>query len=265
MVGAGSLAAWAQGAQVATAPAGPGPVTVRATFDVADAYVLRGLGQDDTGVIMWPAVDVGIRVLGESADRSTLRINLGTWNSLHTGAVGRDGYGKLWYQSDFYAGVGLGVGRGLEVGATYLSRTSPNNGFPSVTEFVASVGAPRHWVAPYALVAFELEGQLDGGRNKGRYLELGARPSIGRRFTVAMPTKIGVSLGDYYEGLRGDDRFGFFSIGGMASAPLGGALGGRGGWNVHAGVDYIRLGDRNALVFGKDNQVVVSGGLGLSY
>ena len=37
-------------------------VTVTAAFDVANAYLLRGINQDDTGVIMWPAVDFGLVV-----------------------------------------------------------------------------------------------------------------------------------------------------------------------------------------------------------
>ncbi len=240
-------------------------VTVTASFDVANAYLLRGINQDDTGVIMWPAADLGVVVkAGGQGGTGRMTVNLGTWNSLHTGAAGLDGLGKLWYQSDFYATFGVGVGGGLKVGAGYVARTSPNNAFPTMMELAFTVGAPAHWVAPYALVAVELQGQLDGGRNKGQYLEIGARPTFGQGVTVAVPAKVGFSLGDYYEGLRGDDRFGFFSVGGVATLPLsgGGALG---RWNVHGGAEYIWLGDRNQLVLGKQQQVVVSGGLGLTY
>jgi hypothetical protein len=34
---------------------------------------------------------------------------------------------------------------------------------------------------------------------------------------------------------------------------------------VHGGVEYLWLGERNQLVLGKEQQVVVSGGLGLKY
>lgn len=251
----------------ATAQPDPGSraMTLSARFDVADAYVLRGILQDDTGVIMWPAAELGVVVKrGNPGGRGRMTVTLGTWNSLHTGAAGLDGLGKLWYQSDFYAGFAAGTGAGLSMGATYLARTSPNNGFPSVTELIVNVGAPTSWVGPYALVAFELQGQLDGGRRKGTYLELGARPTIGRRLTLAMPAKVGLSLGDYYEGLRGDETFGFFSIGGVATLPLGGASR-AGAWNVHGGAEYTKFGERNELVSGKTHQVVVSGGIGLAY
>jgi hypothetical protein len=241
------------------------PVTLSGRFDVANAYVLRGILQDDTGVIMWPAAELGVTVKpGNQRGTGRMTVTMGTWNSLHTGAAGLDGLGKLWYQSDFYAGFAAGIGAGLSVGTTYLARTSPNSAFPSVTELIVNVGAPASWVSPYALVAFELQGQLDGGRSKGTYLELGARPMVGRRFTLAMPTKVGLSLGDYYEGLQGDETFGFFSIGGVASLLLGdGAR--TGAWNVHGGAEYTRFGERNQLVSGKTQQVVVSGGIGLSY
>jgi hypothetical protein len=240
-------------------------VTVTAAFDVANAYLLRGINQDDTGVIMWPAADFGLVVTaGGQGGTGRMTVNLGTWNSLHTGAAGLDGLGKLWYQSDFYATFGIGVGGGLKVGAGYVARTSPNNAFPTMMELAFTVGAPAHWVAPYALVAVELQGQLDGGRNKGQYLEIGARPTFGQGVTVAVPARVGLSLGDYYEGLRGDDRFGFFSVGGVATLPLAGR-GAPARWNVHGGAEYIWLGDRNQLVLGKQQQVVVSGGLGFTY
>ena len=264
IVGLLLMCCWPAGA--GAQPVADRAVTLTASFDVANAYLLRGINQDDTGVIMWPAADLGVVVKsGSPAGAGRMTVNLGTWNSLHTGAAGLDGLGKLWYQSDFYATFGFGVGGGLKVSAGYVARTSPNNAFPSMTELAFTVGAPAHWVGPYALVAVELQGQLDGGRSKGRYLEVGARPTFGRGVTVAVPTKVGLSLGDYYEGLRGDERFGFFSVGGVATVPLSSGSFGLGRWNLHGGAEYVRLGDRNELVLGKPYQVVVSGGVGLTY
>jgi hypothetical protein len=242
------------------------PVSVTVTFDVANAYLLRGVSQDDTGVIMWPAVDLGAVVKpGGSSGTGRMTVNLGTWNSLNTGAAGLDGLGKLWYQSDFYATLGVGVGGGLKVTAGYVTRTSPNNAFPSMTELAFTVGAPAHWVSPYALVALELQGQLDGGRNKGRYLEVGARPTFGEGVTLAVPAKVGLSLGNYYEGLRGDERFGFFSVGGVVTVPFQGGPWGLGRWSLRGGAEYVRLGDRNQLVLGREQKAVISGGLGVAF
>ena len=83
-------------------------------------------------------------------------------------------------------------------------------------ELSLKASAPVRGINPYALVAFELEGQADGGAVEGRYLELGAAPGLSLAgLAVAVPVKVGLSLEGYYEGLRGDERFGFFSVGGQ--------------------------------------------------
>src|SRR5688500_9580096 len=79
------------------------PVTLTASFDVANAYLLRGINQDDTGVIMWPAADLGVAVKGgDSNGTGRMTLNLGTWNSRQTEAASLDRVGKLCYQSDIY-------------------------------------------------------------------------------------------------------------------------------------------------------------------
>ena len=115
-------------------------------------------------------------------------VNVGSWNSLHTGDTGTDGpTGKLWYESDFYTTASFGFGGGTSVGATYTAYTSPNNAFTTVKEiaFKVSVDDSAHLgraaLKPYALVAFEFDtdpgsGQADGGAKAGRYLELGVTP-----------------------------------------------------------------------------------------
>ena len=62
--------------------------------------------------------------------------------------------------------------------------------------------------------------KIDAGLEKGRYLEVGAAPTFGSGLSLAIPVKAGFSLGDYYEGLAGDERFGFFSVGARVSRSL---------------------------------------------
>ena len=138
--------------------------------------------------------------------------------------------------------------------------------FPSVKELSFKASATVRGTNPYALVAFELEGQADGGAVEGRYLELGAAPGFSLAgMAVAVPVKVGLSLDGYYEGLRGDERFGFFSIGGSLTVPLSSERSRFGRWNAHGGVDYVRLGDSNALRLGDNTKVIISAGIGLSY
>jgi hypothetical protein len=245
----------------------PGAITLTGSMDAANAYLFRGIPQDDTGLILWPAADLGVALRSSDGTVRSITVNVGMWNSLHTGITGADGpSGKLWYESDFWTSVGVGFAGGVNVAAIYTAYTSPNGAFPSVKELSLKASAGVRGTNPYALVAFELEGQADGGAVEGRYLELGAAPSLGLAgITVAAPVKVGLSLDGYYEGLRGDERFGFFSVGGSVTVPLSSERSRLGRWSVHGGADYVRLGDSNALRLGDNTKVIISAGLGLSY
>ena len=79
-----------------------------------------------------------------------------------------------------------------------------------------------------------------------------------------------MSLGDYYELEGEDNKFGFFSIAGIVTVPLGGTTS-FGSWNIHGGVEYQRLGDTTAAFnldddgLPKNNQAIGSFGIGFSY
>ena len=257
------------GSAAAQSSGGPntGAFTLAGSMDFANAYLFRGIPQDDTGLIMWPAADLGVSLKSGNGTVRSVTVHTGLWNSLHTGITGADGpTGKAWYESDFYAGVGVGFAGHVNVSATYTAYTSPNGAFPNVKELSFKASTGIRGSNAYALVAFELDGQADGGAVEGRYLELGAAPSLGLAgLTVSAPVKVGLSLDGYYEGLRGDERFGFFSVGGNVSVPISSERSRFGRWNVHGGADYMRLGDSNALRLGQNYKVIISAGIGLSY
>jgi hypothetical protein len=255
-----------------------GRITLTGGIDFANAYMFRGLRQDDTGVVMWPFGDVGIAVYEGDGGVKSLLVNIGTWNSLHTGDTGSNGpSGELWYESDFYTTLSLGFDYGVTLGTTYTAYTSPNNSFSTVREIAFKLavddgGAPAGIVLkPYALMAFEVAaspglGQADGGLNAGRYLELGVAPGVQTTVaSVAFPVKVGLSLGDYYELVGVDRTFGYFSVGATAAIPLGGTTS-YGAWNVHGAVEFQSLGDTpEAFNAGDQSKVVASIGVGLSY
>ena len=245
----------------------PGAITLTGSMDASNAYFFRGIPQDDTGLILWPAADLGVALRSGGKTVRSVTVSLGMWNSLHTGITGLDGpSGKLWYESDFWTSVGVGFAGGVNVAATYTAYTSPNGAFPSVKELSFKASAPVRGTNPYALVAFELEGQADGGAMEGRYLELGAAPGMRvAGLAVAVPVRVGLSLGGYYEGQSGDERFGFFSVGGHVTVPLSSERSRFGRWNAHGGAEYMRLGDSNALRLGDNYKVIISAGIGLSY
>ena len=273
-----STPAWAQGSPAADP--NPGAMTVTGSIDFLNQYMFRGIRQNSTGFATWPAVDLGIAAYSGDGGLKSVNINFGTWNSLHSGDTGSDGpSGKLWYESDFYATFGLGFGRGASFSTTYTAYTSPNSGFTTVKEIAFKLGVDdtnylgKAAVKPYIVIAQEFDtdvarGQADGGANAGTYMEIGAAPGYGfRAATIAVPIKVGFSLSDYYENpLTGDDeKFGFFSIAGIVTVPLGGTTN-FGSWNVHGGVEYQALGTTTEFINGgESNQVIGSFGIGFSY
>ena len=249
-----------------------GAVALAGGIDFLNAYHFRGIPQDESGVIMWPYGDLGFAVYSGDGGLKSVGVNVGIWNSLHTGDAGLDGPSeKLWYESDFYTTLAFGFGGGTSFGITYTAYTSPNDSFSTVKElaFKVSVDDSAYLggaaLGPYLLLARELgDVQADGGLEAGTYLELGIAPGYSTsRVSLALPVKVGLSLGDYYEGPDGDEAFGFFSIAGVVTVPFTSAPTAFGSWNVHGGVEYLRLGESNRA-FGANN-VVGSVGIGFSY
>jgi hypothetical protein len=273
----------AQDAGQSTDP-NPGGMTLTGSFDGVSTYMFRGIRQHSTGIALWPVADLGLAVHSGDESLKSATVNIGTWNSLHTGDTGQDGpTGKLWYESDFYSKLTLGFGGGTSVAALYTAYTSPNNAFTTVKEIAFQVGVDDSAylgmaaLKPYVLVAFEFDteqgiGQADGGADAGRYLELGVAPGYsGSRASLAVPVKVGLSLANYYELNTGtaaapvfvDNTFGYFSIAGLVTVPLGGTTN-VGAWNLHGGVEFQVLGDTTKALNGGDGQRVI-GSIGIGF
>jgi hypothetical protein len=268
----------------------PGAITLTGSIDFLNQYMFRGIRQNGSGIATWPAVDLGLAAYSGEGGLKSVGINFGTWNSLHSGDTGSDSEdsglgcacGKLWYESDFYASLGLGFGGGVAFTTTYTAYTSPNNGFTTVKEIMFKLGVDdssklgKAAVKPYIAIAQEFgaeegTGQADGGLNAGTYLEIGLAPGYSAsKAGIAFPIKFGMSLGDYYELAGEDNKFGFFSIAGIVTVPLGGMTS-FGSWNIHGGVEYQRLGDTTAALNANSdgspekNQIIGSFGIGFSY
>jgi hypothetical protein len=280
-----AVPAAAQAPAASTDP-NPGKMTLTGSFDGVSTYMFRGIRQHSTGIALWPVADLGLAVYSGDKTLKSATVNVGTWNSLHTGDTGQDGpTGKLWYESDFYSKLNLGFGGGTSVATLYTAYTSPNNAFTTVKEiaFQLSVDDSAYLgkaaLKPYALVAFEFDtepgvGQADGGADAGRYLEVGVAPGYsGSRASLAVPVKVGLSLANYYELNTGtaaapvfvDNKFGYFSIAGLVTVPIGGTTS-FGAWNVHGGIEFQALGDTTKALNGGDAQRVIgSVGIGFSY
>ncbi len=250
-------------------------VTVTGGVDLRNVYMFRGVRQDDTGLIAWPNAEIGILLHSGDAGLTRARVRIGTSNSIHSGWAGSDGpSGKRWYESDIYTTLALGFGSAATLSTTYTAYRSPNEMFTTVKELSVAAVVERTLLGlslrPYALTAFELDtesgmGQLDGGFKAGKYLEIGAAPAYAlRRIGIAVPMKVGLSLGNYYELAGNDHSFGFVSVAGIATLPLIRSTS-LGSWNVHGGVEYQRLGTTTkAFNEGNASKTIGSIGIGLS-
>ena len=224
-----------------------GALTFSGGIDAASVHYFRGLRQErDPKFTTQPFGELRIG-LSDQAGAPRLAVTIGVWNSLQTGSSGLEGPSKgLHYEEDFYATLSVAVGRGLELATAFEADTSPNSMFESRKEVRLAV-SQTNWLHPSALVAQELsdEGQADEGDSKGTYVELGAGPGwalMAGGPTVEFPVRVGLSLKDYYEGRGGDERFGFFDVGGRLTLPL--KVPERfGAWNLHGGASWLLLGD----------------------
>jgi hypothetical protein len=244
-------------------------VAVTGGIDFTNQYNFRGIRQNTEGVSIQPFVDFGGTVATSDGALKTVTLNVGTWNAFHSQINEDDfGTGNKWYEADIYGILGLGFGKGA-LAFTYTSYTSPADLFAHVKElavkasFDDSAALGKGALKPYLTLAFELsdDGQADAGDEKGTYLELGVAPGYaGSRASIAFPIKVGLSAGDYYEFATGEDEtFGFFSIAGIVTVPMGAHA------NIHGGVEFQAFGDTVKEYNGQDSAGIVSIGLGFAF
>ena len=258
-----SSPAWAQDSPV---------VVVTGAMDVTNQYNFRGIRQNTEGVSIQPYIDFGFTPYKGDGGLKSVGFNVGSWNAFNSQIDNfRDLDGATtsnkWYESDFYATLGLGFSKG-SLGMTYTSYMSPANLFAHVKELAFKLGVDdssalgKGALKPYALVAFELDdhGQADAGHHNGTYVELGVAPGYaGSRASLAIPVKVGLSGHNYYEFGGEDKRFGYFSVAGIVTVPINAHS------NVHFGGEFQAFGDSVKAYNGQDSAGIASVGLGFAF
>ena len=249
-----------------------GAVSVAAGIDFSNAYYFRGIIQETEGFIAQPFLEAGITLFEGDGGLQSVSVASGLWNSLHSGPSGSDGPGDpaMWYETDYYASLGLGFAEGWSADLTYTAYMSPNGTFGTVRELSTGIAYEDELgLAPYANFAFELDGQADGGSNEGTYFEFGVGPGIDlpdSPISLSFPVAIGLSLSDYYETGDTSDSFGFFQFGLAAGIPLP-TPPEYGSWDLSIGANFITFGDALKSLNGADDgfEPVVVIGLSLGY
>ena len=241
-------------------------VTILFGADAPSVYIFRGIRQETApDLTVQPYLDFGIAV------SEKVTVNLGTWNSFHTGSARTILDDNPFYESDLYASVTFLAGK-IKPGVLYTLYTSPAGGYDGVGED-GSIGVSELAVfagfddsamavpmSPKVTVAFEMtDTQADFGVDKGVYVELAAKPAfkVGDA-SIYVPLKVGLSGKDYYEfGYGKDSKFGFFDIGLGFGVPVG--MG-----EVHGGVDIYTFGKNLKTFNGKRTNAVASVGFSIT-
>lgn len=251
-----------------------GGISLGAGIDIGSAYFFRGIFQETDGFIGQPFLEGSLTLYEGDGGLTSATVTGGIWNSMHSGPSGLDGDNgdpELWYEADFYTSLALGLQGDMETSFTYTAYMSPNNVFRTVKEVAVGFSHGGMMMSPSATIAFETDGQADGGSNEGIYLELAAEAPIpltaDSPVSLSVPVTLGLSLKDYYEHpVTGEDSgFGFFDFGVIASLPLG-VPSDYGSWSVSGGVKFLMLGDTlEAFNAGDSFQPIGVGGVSLSY
>ena len=250
-----------------------GAVSAGTGVDFGSSYYFRGIIQETKGFIAQPYLEAGLTLLEGDGALNSLSVTAGTWSSLHSGPSGSGGAPgdpQMWYETDFYASLSLGLAEAWSADVTYTAYMSPNQSFGTVKELSFGLGYDDGVLGPYATLAVELDGQADGGLNRGTYLELGVEPALampGSEAGLSFPVAVGLSLNDYYEGAAGDETFGFFNVGAIVSAPIAGIPAKYGSWEISAGVNFLVFGDALKAINGSADDFEPIGvfGISLSY
>ncbi|MEE8283085.1 MAG: hypothetical protein V3R47_06175 [candidate division NC10 bacterium] len=272
------------GAEEAKGSAGPntGKLSFSAGVDFTTQYFFRGILQENQDFIAQPFGEITATLYEGSEGLNSVSTTVGIWNSLHSGPTGADGETQdptIWYEADFYGGLNFGLFDNWDAGILYTAYTSPNDSFATIQEIAFSVGYDdsallgAFALSPHVLWAIEVQGQAEGGTDKGVYMELGIEPgftlveSENYPVSLAFPVTVGLSLDDYYEDATGDDdTFGYFNGGIVASMPLGFMPADFGAWEVYVGVNFLVLGDNLEAVNNGDSfETIGTVGISMTY
>ena len=252
------------GAAAAQDAPNSGAISVGAGIDFGTDYFFRGIVQETEGFIAQPYLEAGMSL--HDGDAASVSLTAGTWSSLHSADyAGFGGAPGIFYETDFYAGLGFGFAEGWGADVTYTAYMSPRGSFGTVKELAIGV-SHDDVLAPYAAFAFELAGNA-AGENEGTYLELGIEPALpldDAPVGVSFPVAVGLSLSDYYDPGGVNETFGFFNVGAMVGIPISGIPAEYGSWEFAAGVNLTFFGDALQAINGMDDGFTPIGVFGLS-
>jgi hypothetical protein len=248
--------------------------------DFTNAYIFRGIVQEDQGFIAQPWAELDYNVYSsETGFIRDLTIGAGVWNSFHDQETLASSSPTWLYETDWYPVVYLTLPAGFSLTTNYYFYTSPNDAFSTVQELNLklkwddSEALGRFALAPWVNFAIETH-RTSFGPNEGVGVQLGVEPTLYSfehdRYpvTFTFPMELGLSIDDYYEDASGSENtFGYFTWGVKASVPLAFIPKELGAWSFGvAAKGYVFSSDlANAANDGDDLQYQVVGSLGVAF
>lgn len=272
-----------------------GAIGLAAGIDFTTQYNFRGINVEDQGAIIQPWLEITAALYSGDALAPMIEgvdIKFGFWNTLQEASPKTQAHGS-YYEADYSIGLVLDLCHELtgEVSFVYLEDPDVVGNYSEEVDLKLSFDDAALWegvldlpgyngLQPHVLVVIETNGSSDAAGNGGDvYYEFGINPSVlvwdnpETPVTLAVPMKL--ALGDnYYEyfnagGALDDDSFGYFSVGLVFSMPLSFVPADHGQWQVHAGVNFLFLGDgAEALTTNTSldsTEIIGSAGISMEY
>lgn len=282
-VAAAGLLAFGLASPVLAEDAEPGPFSGFSGsmgVDFTNAYIFRGIVQEDSGFIAQPWAELRYKLF-ESDDGPIRSVSVGggVWNSFHSKETLASSAPTWLYETDWYPLISIGLPAGFSLTTSYVFYTSPNDAFKTVQEvdfklaWDDSQALGRFAMAPYVNFAAETRNTAFGP-NKGSSVQLGAEPTLWssshERYPVkfTFPVELGLAINDYYEEADGNENtFGYLNFGLKMSVPLAFVPKELGAWSfaVAAKGYYLSNTLADASNDGHEWQPVVVGSIGVSF
>jgi hypothetical protein len=248
--------------------------------DFTNAYIFRGIMQEDDGFIAQPWAELDYNVYSsETGFLRDVTIGAGVWNSFHSEKTLAENAPTWLYETDWYPVVYLGLPAGLTLTTYYYFYTSPNDAFQTAQElnfklaWDDSEAFGRFAMAPWVNLAIETR-RTAFGPDEGVGLQMGVEPTLysveheSYPVSFTFPVELGLAIDDYYEDETGSENaFGYLSWGLKVSVPLAFVPKELGEWSFSvAGKGFYFSDDLAAVNDGGDDlQAVVVGSFGVSY
>jgi hypothetical protein len=250
-----------------------------AGVDFTNAYIFRGIVQEDQGFIAQPWAELDYNLYeSETGFLRGVTVGGGVWSSFHSEETLAQSSPTYLYEVDWYPVVYLTFPAGLSLTTYYYFYDSPNDAFKTVQELNLKLGwddsevLGRFAVAPYINFAIETH-RTSFGPDEGVGMQIGLSPTLYTfehdtyPVTFTFPIEAGFSIDDYYEDETGSENFfGYLTWGLKVSMPLAFVPKELGEWSVSlAGKGYYFSSDLAEVNDGDDLQGVVVGSIGIAF